>query len=178
MKTYKIVFGGRGAEIYLHYLTENKKNLLSEMFVQKKDDQVDFDKLNEILEVENWDYAEQSFSGTYPSPESYHISVFDDKDNLVWESDDNFFMDQGNEDDDYQLLEEQNLLLIENYIKGTIKEYILKLEEDFNPENLTYQSVDINEEIQIITDLKYNNQVMELDDWGDSWSKGVYFYVF
>ena len=177
MKNYKIVFGGRGADLYIHKIDENQKQQLQEMRVTDKDEPVDFDKLNEVLKVENWDYTDESYTGAYTSPELYHISVFDEDDNLVWESDEDFYMDQGEEEEDYKYMEKQDVLMIEHYVKGVFKEYKLETEEDFNPEKLSTKLVDINEEVEIIVDLKYDNKELELDEWGDYWSKGTFFHT-
>lgn len=177
MKTYKILFGGRGADLYLHPIDEEQKDQLEEMGVTDEDKPVDFDKLNEVLKVENWDYADEVYTGSYTSPDLYYISVYNEEDNLVWESDKDFFMDQGEEEDDYKFMEKENVLMIEHYVKGTFKEYKLEIEEDFNPEKLTTKSVDINEEVEIIVDLKYDNKELELEEWGDYWSKGTFFHL-
>lgn len=177
MKTYKVILGGRGAELYIHKINEEQKEKLKEMDVENHNVAVNWDKLVEVLNVDMWDSTDEVYSGIYTSPELYYISVYDENDELVWESDDDFYMDQGEEDDDYKFIESQNALLIEHYFKGSLKEYKLEIEEEFNPEKLTFKLLDYNEDVEIITDLKYDNKEMELEEWGDNWSKGTYFYI-
>lgn len=177
MKKYKVIFGGRGADLYLHNIDEDQKSKLSEMGLEDETKELDFDQLNEVLKVENWDYTDEVYTGVYPSPSAYHISVYDETEELIWESDEDFYMEIGEEDEDYLFFEKNNVLMIEHYVKGTIKEYVLETEEDFNPEKLTFKSVDVNEEVEIIVDLKYDNKTLELDEWGDYWSKGTFFHI-
>lgn len=177
MKTYKVVFGGRGADLYLHSIDEEQKSKLIAMEVQDTSKSVDFDKINEVLKVDNWDYSEEVYTGTYTSPTACHITVFDEDQKLVWESDDDFFIELGSEDEDHLILEKRNTFLIEHSVKGVIKEYILNIDEDFDPKKFSAKSVDINEEVEIIVDLKYDDKLMEIDEWGDYWSKGSFFYI-
>lgn len=177
MKKYKIIFGGRGAELYIHQINEEQRQKLKEMDVENESVQVDWDKLNQTLGVENVDYTDEIYIGAYPQPSAYHITVFDDKDNLVWESDEDFYMDEGEEDIDYKVVDKENILLIEHYVKGTFFEYLLET-ENFDPEKLQTRSVEVNETVQVITGLKYDNQEMEVDEYGDNWSKNTVFYLF
>lgn len=175
---YKVVLGGRGAELYVHRINQEQKSKLKGMDVENHSVPVDWDKLIEVLDVDMWDNTDEVYSGIYPSPDLYYISVFDENDGLVWESNDDFFMDQGDEDNDYKFINEVDVLLIEHSFKGSLKEYNLEIEGEFNPEKLTYKSIDYNEEVEIITDLKYDNKEMELEEWGDNWSKGTFLYIF
>lgn len=174
---YKVTLGGRGADLYIHRINEEQKNKLKEMGVENPDVPVDWDKLIEVLNVDMWDSTDEVFSGIYPDPNLYYITVTDENDEMVWESTDDFFMDQGEEDEDYKYIEQTDVLLIEHVFKGTFKEYSLEIDEDFNPEKLTYKLLDYNEDVEIITDLKYDNKEMELEEWGDNWSKGTYLYI-
>ena len=174
---YKVILGGRGADVFIHQIDDEQKQKLKEMDVENTSVVVDWDKLNEVLKVENWDYTDESYVGVYPTPEAYYITVFDENDELVFESDQDFYMDQGEEDDDYKFIEKENVLLIEHILKGNFKEYLLDIEEPFNPEKLTFKMLDFNEEVELIVDLKYDNKELELEEWGDNWSKGTYFYI-
>ena len=180
---YKILFGGRGADLIIHNLDEQKKQKLVEMDITKKDCEIDFDKLNHTLGVDNWDYGDESWTGTYASPECCHITVFRENNfmdgyGLVWESDDDFLPETGEEDEDCLELEKKDILLIEHSIKGSIKEYSLDIEGIFDPNKLTAKYVEINEEVGIIVDLKYDGKLLVTDEWGDYWSKATYFYLY
>lgn len=177
MKKYKIIFGGRGAEIYIHSINQEQKEKLQEMNIEDKDAPVDWDKLNEILGTE-WDYSDDTYSGSYDNPSAYHITVFDEEDNEVFSSDDDFYMDGTDEDEDYTFVEKENILVVEHYVKGTFKEYELELEEPFNPEKLSRVVVEIHETISVITSLKYDGKEIENFEYGDDWSKGAFFYIF
>lgn len=169
--------GGRGAELYLHQINEEQKGKLKEMDVENESVAVDWDRLNEVLGVENFDNTEEVYIGAYPQPSAYHITVFDDKDELVWESDEDFYMDEGEEEDDYKMVDKEHTLLIEHYVKGNFVEYVLETEK-FDPEKLQTRTVEINETVQVITGLKYDNQELEIDEYGDNWSKNTIFYIF
>lgn len=177
MQKYKVIMGGRGAELYIHQINEDQKQKLKEMDVENESVAVDWDKLNEVLGVENFDYTEEIYSGAYSSPTSYHITVWDETNNLVWESDEDFFLDEGQEEEDYKMVEKENILLIEHYVKGNFVEYTLET-ENFDPEKLQTKVVEINETVQVITGLKYDNKELEIDEYGDSWSKNTVFYIF
>lgn len=177
MKKYKVLLGGRGADVYLHQLDENQKNELVNLGIEDESKIINYDKLNEILKVSDWSDSEEVFTGLYPSSSAYIISVYDENKKLVWESDNEFYMEIGEDDEDYNILDKENYLLIENYVKGTIKEYILEIEEEFDSNKFTFQSIDINEKIELIIGLKYDNKELELEEWGDYWSNGTYFHI-
>lgn len=177
MKKYKLYLGGRGAEIYIHSINQEQKEKLQEMKIEEKDVPVDWDKLNEVLGVE-WDYSDDTYTGAYDNPSAYHITVFDDEDKEVFSSDDDFYMDGSDSEDDYTYVEKDNILVVEHYVKGTFKEYELEVEESFIPEKLTPTVVEINEAISVITGLKYDGKEIENFEYGDDWSKGAFFYIF
>lgn len=177
MKKYKIILGGRGAETYVHPINSEQKEKLQQMGIEDRDFEVDWDKLNEVLGTE-WDYTDETYSGAYDNPAAYHITVFDEEDNEVFSSDDDFYMDGTDDDEDYIFVEKENILVIEHYVKGTFKEYELEIEETFDPQKLSRVVVEINEAISVIKDLKYDNKAMEDFEYGDTWSKGAFFYLF
>ncbi len=180
MKTYKLILGGRGADIFIHPLNEEQKSKLIDMDITEDDAEVDFDELTEILGVDSWDYADESYTGAYYGSERCHIQLRDENDEAVWVSDDNFSMNQCEEEDSFKFIETENVLVIEHSVKGTFKEYTLTLEdgEEFDPSKLTYTMVDVHEYVEIITGLKYDGKVLEDYEWGDYWSKGTFFYLF
>jgi len=177
LKTYKVILGGRGAELYIHPINEEKKQLLKEMDVENENVVVDFDKLSEVLGVDNWDYTEEIYLGPYDNPSAYHITVLDEQENVVWQSEEDFYMNEPESEEDYRFIEKENSLLIEHYVKGGFKEYTLTTSENFDSEKLTPVLIEINETVSVITDLKYDNEEMEIDEYGDNWSKGAFFYI-
>jgi len=177
LKTYKVILGGRGAELCVHSINEEQKQNLKEMDVENDNVIVDIDKLNEVLGVDSWDYSDEIYSGPYDDPSLYYITVLDEEENVVWQSEENFYMNESESEDDYNFIEKENSLLIEHYVKGTFKEYTLTIEDKFDPEKLTPVIVEINETVSVIRDLKYDNEEMEIDEYGDNWSKGTYFHI-
>lgn len=177
MKKYNLILGGRGAEIFIHNITPEQKEKLKEMDIENKDVSVDWDKLNEVL-GHDWDSSDDMFTGAYDNPTAYHIRVFDENENEVFASDNDFFMEEGNSDEDYQFVEKENVFVAEHYVKGTFKEYQIEIEGEFDPLKVTPVVVEINEAISVVTDLKYDGKVLENFEWGDDWSKGAFFYIF
>lgn len=177
MKKYSLVLGGRGAEIYIHNISQEQKEKLKDMDIENRDAPVDWDKLNEILGTE-WDYTDDIYTGAYDNPTAYHIRAFDEEKKEVFASDDDFFLEEGDSDTDYQYVEKENVLVIEHYVKGTYKEYELEIEGDFDPLKVTPVVVEINEAISVITDLKYDGKELENFEYGDDWSKGAFFHIF
>lgn len=172
-----MLLGGRGAELYIHQINEEQKTKLKEMDIENKDVAVDWDKLNETLGTE-WDFTDDMYTGAYDNPTAYHIRVFDENDNEVFASDDDFFLEEGDSDTDYEFVEKENILLIEHYMKGTFKEYELEIEGDFDPLKITPVVVEVNEAISLITGLKYDGKEIEDFEYGDDWSKGAFFHIF
>jgi len=176
MKNYKIILGGRGADVFVHPVTEHQKEQLRELGVGDDDVDMDFDKLNEILGVDSWDYADESYTGSYTG-DSCHIAVYDGE-TLVWASSEDDMINEGETSGDYKYIDKGDVLVIEHYVKGTFKEYNLPIEGEFDISKLTYKLVDIHEEIEVITALKYDNTDLDDYEWGDYWSKGTFFYLF
>lgn len=176
MKTYRIILGGRGAEVFIHPVTEHQKSQLKELGVGDDEVEMDFDKLNEVLGVDSWDYADESYTGSYHG-DSCHISVLDGEE-IVWSSDEDNFINEGEDVGDYKFIEREDILVIEHYVKGVFKEYTLNLEEDFNITKLTFKTLDVHETVEIITNLKYDGKDLDDYEWGDYWSKGTFFYLF
>lgn len=177
MKKYKLLLGGRGAEIYIHPISQDQKEKLKDIDIENRDTPVDWDKLNEILQTE-WEYTDETYSGAYDDPSNYHITVLDDKNNEIFSSDDDFYMEGSDSDEDYIFVEKENVLVIEHYVKGTYKEYELEIDEPFNQSKLTPVVLEINEMISLITGLKYDNKEIENFEYGDDWSKGAFFHLF
>ena len=176
MNTYKILFGGRGAEFYIHEITEEQRQKLIDLGIEDPKNNFDYEKIPEILGKE-WTDTDEIYFGSYPGPEDYYITVLNDKGEEIWASDLGFYMNEGSEEDDLLFLDKNSHLMVEDYVKGTFKEYILDTEEEFNPELLEFKSVEINESFQVFTDLKYDGKDLELDEFGDTRSNGTYFHI-
>jgi len=174
---YKMTLGGRGAEIYIHKITDEQKKELLDMKIEDRNAPVNWDKLHEILKTE-WDYTDDIHTGAYDDPTDYHIMVFNENGGEVFSSDDDFFMEGGDSPNDYEFVEKENVLVIEHYVKGTFKEYEINIDGEFNPKKITPVVVEINETISLIKDLKYDNKEIEDFEYGDDWSKGAFFYIF
>lgn len=173
---YKVILGGDGCELFIHEINKSKKKLLSEMNLSEVLEESDFDKVGEIL-VEQWDCSEEVFFGVYSK--SHYISVFDEDENFIWESDEKYFIDKPIHDHYFIDFKRENVLMIESHLKGDFMEYILDIEEPFDPEKFDFKVMDFNNEIQIVTDLKYDNQEMKkIPVSEDNWTKGIYFHIF
>lgn len=177
MKKYTVTLAGRGAEVFVHKIDEEQKSKLKDMNIEEEDTDIDWEKLSEILKVDNWDYSEETYTGIYTSPTAHHIIVMDEEDKIVWESDEEYEMEVS-EDEDYIDIYKENVLLIEHSVKGDFKSFVIETEEKFNPLKLTPEITEINESVQIVTGLRYDGVKLELDEWGDNWSKGAFFYIF
>lgn len=174
MNKYKVVFGGRGAEIYLHPVNDDQISKLKQMGVEDDSKDIDLKELNNVLNVVDWQYSDESYTGMYPFPTAYEIIVYDEKNKIVWKSNSDFYI---NPHDEILEIDTDHCLMIEHSIRGCLKEYYLELDEKFDPEYLTCKSVDINGELEIITDLIYNDENLSLYESGDYWSAGVYFHI-
>jgi hypothetical protein len=63
-------------------------------------------------------------------------------------------------------------LLVEDYQKGNFFNYILEIEDDFDPSLLSSKVVELLDgRSELITDIKYDGNEME-KDYGDTVSKG------
>lgn len=177
MKKVKLILGGRGSECYVHDINEEQKERLINGGIN--DDKMTTDLACEILGIDWFEDGAKIYTGAYTESDNFYIAAYDENNELIWESDEDFEFNEELSDDWYDGVEEDgNKLIIEDYIKGTYFEYILELEEDFDPEKLSPIIIDISETVQIIKGLKYNNQELEISEWGDYWSKGLYFHLY
>lgn len=178
MKKVKLILGGRGAECYVHNINEEQKERLINGGVNE--DKMTMDLACEILGV---DFIEENdariYTGAYTESDNFYIAAYDESDNLIWESNEDFEFNEELEDHWWDGVEEDgNKLVVEDYIKGNYFEYILELEEDFDPQKLSPIILDISEIVQIIKGLKYDGKELEVSEFGDYWSKGLYFHVY
>jgi hypothetical protein len=173
MRKYKIIVGGRGGECYIHHIDTNQKvSLLSEGV---EDDKMESEQIAEVLEVDFVTDSDEVYLGPYNDPEVYLITVIDENDNVVWESDNNHkFSD---EEWEYKYTD-ADVLIVEDYIKGQFYNYEIELEQDFDPTKLTAIVTEIGERLEVITDLAYSGvELKSYKEIGDYWSKGISYYI-
>lgn len=182
MKKYKVVLGGRGAEVYVFKLTSEQKQKFVEGEIEK--DKMDLETVYEILGISFISETDETYSGPYIDSESFIFEVYDEEGKLVWDSynmekDWDFDQDSrwDNKDGYESVSDDENLLIAEDYTKGNFREFILEIEEDFDPSKLLPMDTEIAERIQIITGIFYDGKRIEQSEWGDTWSKGLYFYL-
>jgi len=164
---YKIEVNGRGGESFLFKLTEEKYEYLKDMGIE--DDNMSYDDIIEFLEVDDVMDTNDIVSGIYTSNDCLWIKVTDESDVIVWESDDDFYFE---ECEDFYQYNDDNYLLVEDYQKGNFFNYILEIEDDFDPSLLSSKVVELLDgRSELITDIKYDGSEME-KDYGDTVSKG------
>lgn len=176
-KKVKLILGGRGYETYVHNINEEQKERLVNADIENQNP--NYDLVCEILGIDNHDDNSTAYLGASTDPESFYIGAFDENDNVIWESDENFEFNEELEDHWWDEVEtDGSKLLIVDYVKGNFHEYVLELEEDFDPQKLSPVYLDISEIIQILKSLKYDGKEIEIDEWGDYWSKGLYYHLY
>jgi hypothetical protein len=168
MKKFKLILKGTGAVCYAHDINEEQKNTLIDAGVSEGD--ADHDSVCEILGIDYIDQNARSYTGVYENSEDCSIVVFDENEKCVWESSDEYSLEpyiNENDQDDERIKETNGLVLIaKESIKGTIKEYDLEINDDFDPKKLSGVYVDIAETIQLFIDLKYDGKELEDFEWG------------
>ena len=173
MKKYKISVSGKGSETFVFPINEEQKQKLKEIDVEKSD--MDFNEISEILNVESISDIDISYVGVYSDPELYHIEVENENGAIIWESDTQFYPEDNIEE---YLHNDEDVLLVEDYQKGTFFTYELELEEEFNFALLNLITKEIAERVEIVVGLTYNgNDIEILKDFGDTWSKGISYYL-
>lgn len=173
MKKYRIEVSGKGAEVMVFPLDDEQKTKLLDGDVVN--DGMDPEEICEVLDVFDFYDSDHILTGLYPNANLLYISVYNENNDKIWESNEDFNL--LTEDVEY-LYEEPNTLVVEDYIKGTPFIYNLEIEEDFDPKHLEPIIVSVAETIEIMTDLKYNNVILDpFREFGDYWSKGFTFYL-
>lgn len=173
MKKYKIIVGGRGGECYIHHIDTTKKvSLLSE---DVEENQMETEDIAKILGVDFVTDSDEIYLGPYYDPEVYLITVLDENENVVWESDNEHqFPDEGW---NYEYTD-SDVLIVEDYVKGQFFTYDIELEQDFDPSKLAVMVTELAERIEVITDIIYNGvDLRDYKECGDYWSKGISYYL-
>jgi len=165
---YTLKITGHGGDNYLHKLSQEQYDKLSQLDLEESDQ----DELCEILKVESVTETDYSILGAYTDPESFYIIVTDESGNVVFESD---------EDTDLnykfnQLQLEGDFFVAHDYVKGDFQEFEIE-DESFDLDKLNLVVTEIGYELEAITRIIYDGHELEPVDYGDYWSKGIYFYL-
>lgn len=173
MKKYKIIVGGKGAECYVHRINTEKKARLLEGRVEEE--KMETQEVAEVLGLDFVTDCDDIFLGPYNNPELYHITVVDENETTIWES------ETDHQFEDYQWeykFEDDQVLVVEDYSKGIFYEYELELEKDFDSKLLVPITTEIAEKVEIITGLLYDESDLSYyKEYGDYWSKGLTFHI-
>lgn len=173
MKKYRIVVSGRGAECYIHKLNSEKKQNLFEGRVEY--DEMESEQISEVLGVEYLTDTDESFVGPYNNSEHYMVTVYDENKKKVWESPNQYEFKEIQQE--YKF-DEEDVLIVEDYIKGEFYFYEIELEKDFTPTKLVPIITEIGNTVEIITNFMYNEvELSGYKEFGDYWSKGITYYL-
>jgi hypothetical protein len=168
MKKFKIEISGKGCEAFLFKLDGEQLTSLSDGQVEL--DQMEEFEIEDILEVGSITQTNHVVVGLYT--DSFNICVFDNQDNLIFESNSDFEFSDYIEDSIYN---DDNYLMVRDSQKGTFFIYELELSGDFNPSLLSVETKELLDgALELITDIKYDGVEME-KDFGDTTSKGIYY---
>lgn len=163
---YTIEVHGKGAEAFIHKLTEDQYEQLQDGGVE--DDAMDTDEISEVLGCDFLE-TEEIVTGIYLGSDNIQIIVKDESGEVVWESDEEFEFEEYV--DDYKF-NDSNYFSAEDYQKGNFFNYVLETEEEFDPTLLIAETVELLDgRSDLIIDIKYRDHEME-KDYGDTTSKG------
>lgn len=167
--TYKVVVSGRGAECYVHLLEDEQRKKLHELDVEN--DKCDPEVISEIVKKIDIFDTDNIFLGPSNDPEDFIIEVYNENNDLIWESNKNHKF--GGCDFEY-LFEKDKSLIVEEYTKGQFYYYEIELEEEFDPKKLKPVVSEIGERVEIITDFTYHGtDLSSFKEYGDYRSKGI-----
>ena len=173
MRKYKITVSGRGAECYVHSISTENRKLLFEGKVE--DDEMESEQIAEVLGVDYITDTDESFIGPYNNSEHFMVTVVDENDKKVWESPDNHEFKESQQE--YKF-DDDDVLIVEDYIKGEFYSYEIELEKDFDPSKLVPIITEIGNTVEIITNFMYNEvELSGYKEFGDYWSKGITYYL-
>ena len=180
MKNIKLILGGKGAECHVHDINKAQKERFINGDVQN--DKMSLDLICEILNINFFEEGARFYSGVYNSSDQYYIAALDENNNLIFESTEGWSLpikDYKDMDDSDLILVETtpNKFIIEDSVKGNFIEYVLELDDDFDPNKLSPVITDISNTIEIITSLKYDGKEIKKCEYGDNWSKKLNFYL-
>ena len=179
---YKIILGGRGAEIFVHEISDKQKSKLAKLADEDNFQiQASTEDIAKILDVSDLDQVDISFTGIYDEAGNVAIEVYDSKDKPVFDSlkaSKKWYFDEDTrmEHDNYEChYEAGNYMFVENFGKGAYLEFELEA-KSFDPKKLSPVQSEINERFILITGLCYDGKRLEYS-FGDYSGKGTYYYL-
>ena len=96
MRKYKISLYTKGAECYIHKISEDQKSKLIEIDVEGTDP--DSEVVSEILNVNDVFETDDIILGGYYDPKLFSIQVENEIGDVIWESGDNYKNDDPNKE--------------------------------------------------------------------------------
>jgi hypothetical protein len=172
MKYYKIILGGKGAEVYPFQLNTEQYETLRDGGVEQ--DEMDYDQISEVLGVDTFfDCPDETIMGPYPN--SFFVRVEDEEGNVVYQSEE---LNSDNCDYEEKYCGDVAYLLIEDYCKGEHLVYDIPLEEDFEIEKLRFKVDDIGCRVELVSGILYDEKEYNIyKSFGDTSSKGYYYHL-
>lgn len=165
---YKIILGGRGSENYIHKLTSEQYDQACELDLED----ISTDDVLPVIQKEDPFETDDIVCGANNDTDSLYITIHDESGLEVWNSESTGYLEQEYID----VYNEADYLVIQDDIKGQFKEYVIDLDQ-IEPSKITLVVNTISNYIDVVTGLKYDNVELEPVDYGDYWSKGIYFHL-
>jgi len=163
----RIEIHGRGAEFALYELNPETKETLFESGVESGD--METDEICESLQTEYLFADKDTIFGLYDG--EYQVFVYDENDELVWESEESGLDNIEFDEDDSK----GEFLLVEDYQKGHF--FTSYVETDtFDPELLSCVNREYIGQYSSIVKFKYDDEELSTN-WIDTSSKGFNFYL-
>jgi hypothetical protein len=164
---FRIEIHGRGAEFALYELNPENKETLFESGVESGD--IETDEICQLLNIEYLFADKDTIFGLYDG--EYQVFVYDENDELVWESEESGLDNTEFDEDD----SEGEFLLVEDYQKGHF--FTAYVETDtFDPELLSCVNREYIQQYSSIVKFKYDDEELSTN-WIDTSSKGLNFYL-
>lgn len=155
---------GSGDDVFLHRLTEDQLNELTESGIE--DDLMSIEEIAKVLDLEDPLETDNRVTGVYH--DKIIIKVMNEEGLVVWESESVDF-------DEYReeyLYNDGNWLMIADFVKGNFFNYQLEIDDEFDPSLLVAETAELLDGVlDLITDIKYGDIEMKRD-FGDLDSKG------
>jgi hypothetical protein len=175
---YIIKLGGRGADVWVHDINDEQKKLFVQGNVELNDMQ--YEDIAKILGKDEIDISDDSYTGVYTQSDDIVIEVTDENGNLVFDNttEEDWYFDDEITDEyyDYESVHDgDNKFFVESYCKGVFLIFEVECEE-FDPNKLSPQFIEIGERIELITGLYYDGVKLE-GEFDDYWGKGYFFHL-
>ena len=174
MKNYTISISGRGVEVYCHKLNPEQRNKLNELSVDGVIKNDECQTASSILGVDDL-FMENEGIVVFMGADENDFSI-----NIAECSPDDFYNDttifqQTSEVSfvDMEFAYNDDYLFAINRVKGTFGIYSLELNADIDLSKISVQKVDMNFQIQVLTDIFYDGVKLNFFDGGDTSSSSV-----